>query len=94
MNSYQKDLGKVQDRIKKLIEEYAQNYESMTDAAAKKLLDDMIDIENQRLNLRGDYLPKFRQVLSDKKVERYYPLENKIFAVVNYEVAKVIPLVK
>jgi acetyl-CoA carboxylase carboxyltransferase component len=94
MNSYQKDLGKVKDRIKKLIEEYAQNYESMTDAAAKKLLDDMIDIENQRLNLREDYLPKFRQVLSDKKVERYYPLENKIFAVVNYEVAKVIPLVK
>ena len=66
----------------------------MTDAAAKKLLDDMIDIENQRLNLREDNLPKFRPVLSDKKVARYYPLENKIFAVVNYEVAKVIPLVK
>jgi len=66
----------------------------MTDATAKKLLDDMMAIENDRLKLRKDYLPKFRKVLSDKRVARYYQLENKAFAVVNYDMAKVIPLVK
>ena len=92
--SYQKDQVKIMDRTKKLIEDYANNYQTMTDATAKRLIDNMVVIENDRLKLKKDYLPKFRKVLSEKKVARYYQLENKIFAVVNYEVAKVIPLLK
>jgi hypothetical protein len=92
--SYQKDQGKLVDRTKKLIEDYAKDYQTMTDASAKKLTDDLMVIENDRLKLKKDYLPKFRKVLSNKKVARYYQLENKIFAVVSYEMAKVIPLVK
>jgi len=92
--SYQKDLGKIVERTKKLIEDYAKNYQTMTDETAKKLLNDMIVIENERLKLRKTYLPKFRKVLSEKKVARYYQLENKIHAVVSYELAKIIPLMK
>ena len=92
--SYQKDLNKIIELTKKLIDDYAKNYQTMTDATAKKLLDDMMAIENDRLKLKKDYLPKFRKVLSDKRVARYYQLENKAFAVVNYDMAKVIPLVK
>jgi hypothetical protein len=91
---YQKDLGKIVERTKKLIDDYAKNYQTMTDATAKKLVNEMLVIENERLKLRRAYLPKFRKVLSDKKAARYYQLENKIFAVVSYELAKVIPLVK
>ncbi|HOD36194.1 MAG TPA: hypothetical protein PLR20_04075 [Syntrophales bacterium] len=92
--SYQKEQGKIVDRAKILIDDYAKNYKTMTDATAKKLLDDSIAIENDRLKLKKDYLPKFRKVLSEKKVARYYQLENKVFAVVSYELAQVIPLVK
>ena len=92
--SYQKDQVKIMDRTKKLIEDYANNYQTMTDATAKRLIDNMVVIENDRLKLKKDYLPKFRKVLSEKKVARYYQLENKIFAVVNYDAARVIPLVK
>ena len=92
--SYQKDLGKIVERTKKLIEDYAKNYQTMTDATAKKLVNEMLVIENERLKLRKAYLPKFRKVLSEKKVARYYQLENKIHAVVMYELAKIIPLMK
>lgn len=92
--SYQKDLGKITDRTKKLIDNYAKNYLTMNDATAKKLINDMFVLENDRLKLRKDYLPKFRKVLSDKKVARYYQLENKISAVVSYELANVIPLME
>ena len=51
-------------------------------------------IETERLKLRQDYLPRFRKVLPDIKVGRYYQLENKIHAVVAYELAKAIPLVQ
>jgi hypothetical protein len=92
--SYQKDQMKLVDRTQKLINDYAKNYTTMTDATAKKLTDEMIAIENDRLKLRKDYLPKFRKVLSNKKVARYYQLENKIHAVVSYDMARIIPLVK
>ena len=40
--SYQKDLDKIMERTKKLIDDYAKNYQTMTDATAKKLLNDMV----------------------------------------------------
>ncbi|MGZ3578990.1 MAG: hypothetical protein ACXWL9_03750 [Syntrophales bacterium] len=92
--SYQKDMDKIMERTKNLIDDYAKNYETMTDATAKKLTDEMLAIENDRLKLRKAYLLKFRKVLSDKKVARFYQLENKSFAVMNYRAAEVIPLVK
>jgi hypothetical protein len=87
-------MGKIVERTKKLIEDYAKNYQTMTDATAKKLVNEMLVIENERLKLRRAYLPKFRKVLSEKKVARYYQLENKIHAVVMYELAKILPLMK
>ncbi|MGZ3635215.1 MAG: hypothetical protein ACXWMO_05460 [Syntrophales bacterium] len=92
--SYQKDMDKIMERTKNLIDDYAKNYETMTDATAKKLTDELLAIENDRLKLRKAYLLKFRKVLSDKKVARFYQLENTSFAVMNYRAAEVIPLVK
>jgi len=93
-DAYQKDLGKLWDRSFKVIEEYAKNYESMTNEAAKKLVDEYIAIEAARQNLRTSYLPKFRKAVPEKKVARYYQLENKIHAAISYEMATKIPLVK
>jgi len=91
---YQKDLRKINDRTLALIKEYSENYKTMTDAMAKKLLGDMMKIEADRQNLKKSYLPDFEKALPAKKVARYYQIENKIEAVVKYELAKAIPLVK
>jgi hypothetical protein len=93
-DEYQEALDKLTDRMLKVIDEYAKNYNSMSDEMAKKLIDDYVAIEGDRIGLMKSYLPKFRAVLSEKKVARYYQLENKINAVVAYEVAGQIPLVK
>jgi hypothetical protein len=91
---YQAELGKLGDREIKLIEEFAANYETMSDDVAKKLLDDSLSIDSNHLKLRQSYLSKFRGVLPDKKVVRYYQLESKIDAVLGYEMARRIPLVQ
>jgi hypothetical protein len=93
-DAYQKAMDKLADRSLKLIQDYARDYETMSDQTAKKLLDDYMGIENDRQKLRQSYLPKFRKALPDKKVTRYYQLENKISALVTYEVARLIPLVE
>ena len=93
-DSYQKEFGAVSDRLAKLIEEYAANYASMTNGAAKKLVDDYLAIEGDRQKIRLAYLPKFRSVLSEIKVAHLYQLENKIQTTVNYELAAGIPLIQ
>ena len=91
---YQKELGKLVEKTVKLIDNYATNYQTMTEEAAKELINGYLVIEGERVTLMKSFLPKFRKVLSEKKVARYYQLENKIDAVVNYGLAKQIPLVK
>jgi hypothetical protein len=93
-DAYQAELGRLGDREIKLIEEFAASYETMSDDVAKKLLDDSLSIDSDHLKLRQSYLSKFRGVLPDKKVVRYYQLESKIDAVLGYELARRIPLVQ
>ncbi|HAM52630.1 MAG TPA: hypothetical protein DCP92_18740 [Nitrospiraceae bacterium] len=91
---YQDELFLLRARSIKLINDYADAYGKMTDDTAEKLLDEYMTIETLGLKVRKAYLPKFRKVLSSKKTARYYQIENKIQAALNYELAKNIPLVK
>lgn len=91
---YQKELGAVNDRLAKLIEDYATNYANLTDEVARRMVDGYLAIEVDRLKIRQSYLPKFRQVLSQVQVARLYQLENKIQGAVNYDLAAGIPLIE
>ncbi len=91
---YQDELFLLRTRTAKLITDYAEAYEQMTNDTAKKLLDEYMTIEALGLKLRQAYLPKFRSVLPEVKVVRYYQVENKIQAALAYEVAAKIPLMK
>ncbi len=90
---YQGEIKKVNDRLLKLIEEYVDAYETMSDKQAKTLLDDYYDVELMRLKLKKSYVKKFRRKLSSKTVTRYFQLENKIEAIMKIELAGAIPLV-
>ncbi len=92
--TYQDELFLVRSRIAKLIKDYTGAYEKMTNDTAKKLLEESMSIEALGLKLRQAYLPKFRKVLPDAKVVRYYQIENKIYAALLYELAANIPLIK
>ena len=92
--SYQAELEKNFERMAKLIELYAENYETLTDEMAKEIVNEWFAIDDKELKLRRDYLPKFRKVLPDIKVARYFQLERKILAIVDYAMAANIPLFK
>lgn len=92
--SYQKDLGLLNGRMLALIKDFAKNYQTMSDETAKKLVGEYLAIEGDRVALKQSYLPKLRQALPEKKVARYLQIENKVEAVIRYELAEGIPLVK
>jgi len=93
-DQYQDELFLLRTRTVKLIKDFSDAYEKMTNETAKKLMDEYITIETLGPKLRQTYLPKFRKVLPEVKVVRYYQIENKINAVLMYELAKNIPLAK
>jgi len=82
------------ERTVQLIKNYAQNYETMSDETAEKLLSEMLAIDKDHLKLKENFLPKFHKVLPAKLVARYYQIENKIDAVNTFGLAAQIPLVK
>jgi hypothetical protein len=95
-DEYQKDLQKINRRIANLLDSYAADFRSktLTDDKAKKLIDEAIAIEQAEANLKSTYAPKLSKVLPVKKVARYLQIENKIRAVVKYDLAQGVPLVK
>ncbi len=66
----------------------------MSDKKAQDMLTEVVAIAEARLKLWKSYLSQFRKILSAKKTARYYQIENKLLATVNYELANQIPLVK
>ena len=93
---YQKDLTAINQRIGKLIESYAADYRAntLTDDKAKKLVDELVAIEQAEAGLKTTYVPKLSKVLPLKKVARYLQIENKVRALVKYELAASIPLAR
>jgi len=95
-DAYQKDLETINERLLKGIAAYADAYKKgpVPNETAKKLLDEALAIEQAEVTLKQSYVPKLETALPAAKVARYIQIENKIRAVVRYELADKIPLVK
>ena len=95
-DEYQKELQKLNQRLGKVLESYADDNrgKSLTDDKAKKLIDEAVSIEQAEANIKSRFAPKLSKVLPVKKVARYLQIENKIRAVVRYDIAQGVPLVR
>ena len=93
-DAYQKELQVINERMAKTIAAYADAYntKSLTDAKAKPLIEEVIAIEESEAKLRRASLPKLSAVLPAVKVARYLQIENKIRAMLRYDLASGIPL--
>ena len=93
---YQKDLQKLNERLRSLLESYATEYQSnsLTDDKAKKLLDEWIALDRDEASHRKTYAAKVLKVLPAKKAARYLQIENEARVIVKYDLAATVPLVQ
>ena len=91
---YDGELKGVNDRLVTLIEDYTKNYATLTDAQAKKIAEDYLTVEEDRAKVRRTYFAEFTKVLPGKKAARFYQIENKMDAVIRYDLASHIPVVE
>ncbi len=93
---YQTGLNKLNRRIQRLLESYAEAHNSkiLTNEKTRNLIREYLSIEADETKLNGAYIPKLNMVLPANKVARYIQIENKIQAVFNYNLAAAVPLIQ
>ena len=94
--AYQKDLQQLNQRMGAMVVAYANAYNKgpVANDVAKKLLDEALAVDDAEAKLRASYAPKILGTLPATKAARYIQIENKIRAVIRYELAEGIPLVE
>jgi len=91
---YQADVKAVNDRFMKVIQDYTASFRTLSNEQALKLVDDYLSAEADRAKVRRTYLDEISKALPGKKVARFYQIENKMDAVIRYELAGTIPVVE
>jgi hypothetical protein len=93
-NEYAEDLRKVNDIRIAVIVRYAENYRQMSDAVARELINDRFRHERELLKLRERYLKRMRRILPEIKVARFFQVEAKLEAALDYNLAARIPVIQ
>jgi len=89
---YENAMDKIEDRHIREIKAYVQAYRTLTDDDATRKLDEVVSIQQARLDLQKAYIPKFRAAMSSIKVTRFFQIDNKLRAMVQCDIARMVPL--
>ena len=91
---YQKEINALGDRLVAVIEDYSANFSDLSNEKAMKLVDDYLSIETDRAKVKRTYLDEFAKAVPGRTVARFYQIENKMDAVIRYDLAATIPVVE
>ncbi len=89
---FQYERAPLIDRRLENIKSFRDNYETMTDDQARSIVDAVVKYEEDMLKLTRKFIREFRKVLPERKVMRYLQIERKLDAVIDFDLARVIPL--
>jgi len=95
-DDYQRELQAIDERVVHLVNEYVEAYGngSITDATAKRLLDESLALDEAEIALRKRYSARLAGVIPAIEAARYLQIERKIRAAVEFDLMDRIPLVE
>jgi hypothetical protein len=91
---YQKEINAIGDRLVGVIQDYTANFSDLSNQKAMKLVDDYLAVEADRVKVKRAYVDEFAKALPGRDVARFYQIENKMDAVIRYDLAATIPVVE
>ena len=91
---YRAAVDQATDTRVALLKTYFASFETLTDEEASALLDDFFTYQKNLLKTRTTYAKKMRKVLSGRTVARFFQIEHKMDAVIEYEMAGEVPLIQ
>lgn len=93
-NEYQEAIRKVNDKRVALIRSFAAEFKTLGDDRAEDLMKDYLKYQEEHVKTRRAYLKKFRKVLPARKAFRFYQIDGKLNVIVDFELARGIPLMQ
>lgn len=94
LESYIADQTKVADMRIQNTKDYMMNYYDLDDATATNLLNKAVEIEQERLNIRREYMDKMLEKLPPQIVGKFFQLDARIFALIDLVRMSATPLVR
>ena len=82
------------DRLSALLVEYSKTIDTITDAQASKLLTEMLSIQKQEAATKAEWAAKFQAKLPGKVVTRFFQVDNKLDAIILFQLAAEVPLIQ
>jgi hypothetical protein len=89
---YAAELSKIYDRKIALLSDYAENYSTMTGEQAENYVRNRAEVEQSIMQLRLQYMPAFRKVLSGRETALFYQLDWRLGLAIDVELIQV-PLI-
>jgi len=89
---YSKSMDNLDDRVAELIDEYTESYESLVNEQARRMTKAAADIDADRLNRLDRLIRELQSVLTAKQTVRLLQAELKLKAMIDFELAAVIPI--
>jgi hypothetical protein len=92
-DQYRKEASQNGDERWALIQDYAKNYASMTDAQAQNYITREAANEQKVIELRMKYVPIFEKVISPKKTALFCQIDRRVDLMIQLQLASQIPMV-
>ena len=89
---YVERRDRLVDRRVALLTDFRDNRMGMTAQQARQILTDALALQKDIVKLQKKYVRKFQNALGPRAALRFYQIENKLNAVINFELASVVPL--
>jgi hypothetical protein len=93
-DAYETKMDQIDDRHAAEVKQFAEHYESLTDADADKKLDEVMAIRQDRLDVQKEFIPKFRTAISSINTTRFFQIDNKLNASIQCALARALPLAR
>jgi len=93
-DQYTAEIRRVNDTRFGLVKQYAQVYKTMTAEEADQMTRLLAEADEEIINLRLQYLPKFEQVLPGTKAALFMQLDRRLDSLFNVQIASQLPAIK
>lgn len=91
-NRYTNDLREINDEKFRLVKEYADHWDTMTNEDALIYIRRWLEVDTQAHALRSKYVPEISQALPGKKAATFFQLDRRISMMIDMQLASQIPL--
>ncbi len=92
-NEFETAIRAVNDKRVKILSELARDFDTLSDEQAVDLLQQSFKFQQERVKVRKSFIRKFKKVLSGKRLTRFYQIDGKIDTMIDFDIARTVPLV-